>query len=329
MKLEHLALVGLGSIGRRHLRLIRELRPDLEITLVRSGKGQSWPEEKLAHSSVSSIPEAIQSGIQAAIISSPSPFHTQQSLQLAQAGVHQLIEKPLSHETKGLVELEESLLQHNVKVLIGYVLRHDPAARCFKKELDQGRVGTLLHVKIECGSYLPDWRHEQDYRQTASAKRELGGGVLLELSHELDYVRWFFGTVSNVQALLINSGSLDIEVEDCAELTLENEAGLPVQVHLDFHRRHPIRTCKIQGTEGELCWDAISQEISFKSIGGEFESRSFLIARDKLFSMQLCHFLDCLEEGCPPVVSFEDGVAAVRLVEAARNSHKTGQRINL
>mgnify|MGYP001280246073 CR=1 FL=1 len=109
--LSHIAIVGLGSIGRRHLRLFRELRPELEITLVRSGIGQSWPEESLAQRKVFSISEAINAGAQAAIISSPSPYHIEQSLEFASSGVHLLIEKPLSHNIQNVNASSNTLTQ--------------------------------------------------------------------------------------------------------------------------------------------------------------------------------------------------------------------------
>ena len=105
MKLTKIAIVGLGSIGRRHLRLIKEIVPDIEVILVRSGKGQSWLEESMADHVVFSIQSAIKMNIQAAIISSPTTFHVEQAVQLVASGIHLLIEKPLSNSMDGVKEL--------------------------------------------------------------------------------------------------------------------------------------------------------------------------------------------------------------------------------
>ena len=85
-RIRHIAVVGLGSIGRRHVRVLKELRPELEITLVRSGKGQTWPEEQLAKRIVKTSAEAIAVGAQAAIVSSPAPFHVPQAQEWLRAG---------------------------------------------------------------------------------------------------------------------------------------------------------------------------------------------------------------------------------------------------
>ena len=330
MKLEKLAIVGLGSAGRRHLRLVRELRPDVKITVVRSGNRQiRFPEDKLAQCTVQSIEGAIRNGVQAAIIASPSTFHIRHSTQFAKAGVHLMVEKPLSHDNQGLNQFKELVNRNNLKILVGYVLRYDPAGRHFAGILNSGKIGKKLHVRIECGSYLPDWRPERNYKETVSARKELGGGVLLELSHEVDYARWFFGPFVRIQAFLSNSGSLGIDVEECAELLLETKEGLPVQIHLDFHRRHPQRTCTLRTSEGQLCWNILSKEVHWKPVNGEPKADSFEFDLDSLYLGQLQHFLDYLEGHISPVVSLQDGIAALGLVDAARQSHHIARVIDL
>jgi len=252
-----LAIVGLGSIGRRHLRLISEIRPDIEIIVVRSGHGGECDEESMATKTVYSIGDAIKEGIQAAIVSSPATLHLKQSLELAKNGIHLLIEKPISHTSDRVKELLKIVNENRITTMVGYVLRYDLGAIKFKNWLDNKIKGKILHARIECGSYLPDWRLDQNYRKTVSALPELGGGVLLELSHELDYLHWFFGNPVDVQAQIRNSGTLDINVEDQADLLITSKQGYPITVQIDFNRRHIERKCKVLTTEGELIWDAV------------------------------------------------------------------------
>ncbi len=195
MIINRLAIIGLGSIGKRHLRLIAEIRPDIEIIVMRSGHGSVCKEEQLATKIVHSVDEVVNEGVQAAIVSSPATLHLEQSLELAKRGVHLLIEKPISHTSDRVNELLKILDENDLTAMVGYVLRYDHGAIKFKKWLDNKIKGKILHVRIECGSYLPDWRPDQNYRKTVSALPELGGGVLLELSHELDYLHWFFGGI--------------------------------------------------------------------------------------------------------------------------------------
>jgi len=329
MNVQHIAIVGLGSIGRRHLRLLHEMHPALEITLVRSGKGQPCPEVNLAQREVYSMAEAIEAGVQAAVISSPSPYHVSQAIELIKAGVHLIVEKPLSHNFQNVKQLQKLAKKKKVVILVGYVLRHDPAANYFEKLLNSGVTGQHLHANIECGSYLPDWRPEQDYRKTVSASKILGGGVLLELSHELDYAQWFFGSIVSVQAFIQNSGTLEVDVEDTAQLLLVSNNNVPIFIHLDFNRRHPARCCVVRGTAGEMNWDVITKEVRWSSAKDGDKTKSFHYDRDEIYQTQLQHFLSCIEQGIQPAVTLTDGVQTLKIIEAAHKSHLTGKRIYL
>ena len=317
---KRIALVGLGSIGRRHLRSLKSLRPEIEVILVRSGHGRRWPEEGLAKVSVSSIDEAIAKGIDGAIISSPAPCHIQQAIQFLKVGIPLLVEKPLAHNMDDIGELKGLSDRIGVPILVGYVLRHSTDLQYFREKLAENMVGRMVGATIECGSYLPDWRPEQDYRMTASARKDLGGGVLLELSHELDYANWLFGPFKSVKAVLLNSGKLDINVEDTADLILTSKSDLTISIHLDFCRPEPIRHCTFEGSEGRLIWDGIGCSVRLQHGNGETGFWPFTTERDANFIQQLRHFLSCVEQGNSPEVTLHDGIAVMTLIEAARKS---------
>ena len=122
--------------------------------------------------------------------------------------------------------------------MVGYVLRYCEAAKFIKDQLSQNIYGKPIDVRIECRSFLPDWRPDQDYRQSASARKELGGGVLLELSHEIDYANWLFGPLISIQAILQHSKTLN-RCRGWGRALLENVNGLIVSIHLDFYCRNP------------------------------------------------------------------------------------------
>ena len=326
---KHVAIIGLGSIGRRHLCLIRDLRPDINIIVVRSGKGEYIQEEKLADTVYFSLKDAIGAGIQAAVIATPAICHVIQAKQLMEAGVHVLVEKPLSHSMENVNELMNINQKSSAVGLVGYCLRYDPAALKFKEMLNDKKVGEILHVTIDCGSYLPYWRPDQDYRQSVSAIKELGGGVLLELSHELDYIRWFFRDIKNVYANIQNSGALDINVEDSADIIFESEPGFPVSVHLDFNSRNTRRKCIARCANGDLIWDAIANKVTWKTANGSEELETYKNDRDYIYKEQLKHFFDCIENKKLPSVSIHDGVAVLDMIDSIKKSHKIGEKIAL
>ena len=324
-----LAIVGLGSIGRRHLRLISEIRPDIKIIVVRSGHGSACDEEKMAVKITDSIGDAIKEGIQAAIISSPATLHLKQSLELAKNGIHLLIEKPISHTSDRVKELLKIVNENRITTMIGYVLRYDLGAMKFKNWLDNKVKGKILHARIECGSYLPDWRPDQDYRKTVSALSELGGGVLLELSHEIDYLYWFFGKPKDVQAQIRNSGTLDINVEDQVDLLMTSEQGYCISVQIDFNRRHVERKCKVLTTEGELIWDAVNKNVTWKGVNKEQFKYEYNNERNSIYRKQLEVFFDCIENDNDPIVTVKDGINVISLIDAVRNASEKGIRVSL
>ena len=329
MVINRLAIIGLGSIGRRHLRLISEIKPDIEIIIVRSGYGSECEEEKMASKTVYSIGEAIKYGIQAAIVSSPTILHLEQSLELAKNGVHLLIEKPLSNSSDRVDELLEAVNKNSVIAMVGYVLRYDSGAVEFKNWISNKITGEILHARIECGSYLPDWRPGQDYRKTVSALSELGGGVLLELSHELDYLHWFFGKPIDVQAQIRNSGTLNVNVEDQVDLLMTSEQGYSIVAEVDFNRRYAKRKCTVLTSEGELTWNKVKQNVTWKTVNAGSSSYDYSHKSDNIYRTQMKVFIDCIENDNAPIVTVEDGINVLRLIDAARDSSKNGYKILL
>ena len=327
--IKHIGIVGLGSIGSKHLKLLRKNYPKIEITVVRSGKGVKYSEEKLATRIINSIDKLIELNPKAVIISSPASKHVDQALKLANEGIHILIEKPLSISTDGVKKLIKVIEQNKLIAQVGYMFRFDPCATIMKQYIDKNILGKILHVRIDCGSYLPEWRPNQDYKKSVSSSRHLGGGVLLELSHEFDYLTWFFGEISSVYAYLDNSKTLDVNVEDSAELIMISNSGFPISVHLDFNRRNKSRKCTIYGKLGELTWDAISKNISINKVGEKSIKKNFSFEMNDLYIAQIHHFFDCINNNELPVVTIKDGLNTIKLVEAAKKSNKTGKRLYL
>ena len=164
---------------------------------------------------------------------------------------------------------------------------------------------------------------------SVSASKNLGGGVLLELSHELDYINWFFNKTKFLYAQLYNSGQLQIEVEESADLILKNQKGYNVYVHLSFNSPFTERKCFIVGSKGTLEWDLIKKTIFHKLVNGKEKIKTFEFERNELFKNQINHFFDCVENGSRPVVSVDDGINALELVEASKLSHRQNKAIYL
>ncbi len=325
-------VVGLGSIGRRHLKSLRDVLPDAEALILRRPGRDLGGEPRAGVRLVHELKAALDIGVDAAIIASPAHLHVRTALTLADAGVHLLVEKPLSNNPNGVPDLLRICRARGKVLQVGYCLRFDPSLAAVKQAVETGRIGRPLYLRAEVGQHLPDWRPGTDYREGVSARAALGGGVLLELSHEIDYARWIAGEVASVQARLNRVSDLDIDVEDLAELSLAFAGGIRGSLHLDFLQRCPVRTCKVTGARGTAIWDGIAHEARLYDAGtGRWETLfpSGGITMDGILAAQLRHFIECVRGRSEPLVSGEDGLRALEVVDAARRSQACGERISL
>ena len=323
-------IVGLGSIGRRHLKVLRDVLPRAAAVVLRRPGRDLDSEPGADIQLVYDVDAALDIGVDAAIIASPAHLHLETALALADAGVHLLVEKPLSNKTDGVSDLLSLCRAKGTVLQVGYCLRFDPSLAAMKDAIDAGRIGRPLSLRAEVGQYLPDWRPGTDYREGVSARAALGGGVLLELSHEIDYAGWIAGEVVSVQALLDRVSDLDIDVEDLAELSLEFAGGMRGSLYLDFLQRSPVRTCKVIGTRGTVVWDGIAHEARLYDAGtGQWETvfPGGGITVDGILAAQSRHFIECVRGRSEPLVSGEDGLRALKVVEAARRSNARRERV--
>jgi len=333
--LERLLVVGLGSIGRRHARLARQLMPDAEIVVLRH-RDCSGVNEPGIDRCVTSVDEALRLRPQAAVIANPASHHLDVALRLADAGVHLLVEKPIASSSRGVAKLIELAGARGSVLMTGYNLRFLPSLQRFRELLGEKRVGRALSVRAEIGQFLPAWRPGSDYRQTVSSQASLGGGVLLELSHDIDYLRWLFGEVSWVSAILSRQSALEIDVEDSAHLVLSffpQIEGVPVlaTLNMDFLRHDTTRSCTVIGDAGTLRWNAITGVVDVFEAGGTSWKTLYEhpLHRDESYLAEWQHFLVCIADGGPPAVSGADGLAVLRVIEAARRSSKIGAVVRL
>ena len=325
-------VVGLGSIGKRHLRLARELLPNADIRVLRHQACDSIP--KHANSYFSKLEDAIEFAPQLAVIASPASFHVDVAQSLARVGAHLLVEKPLSASLAGVSQLIDICSKQNTVLMTGYNLRFLPSLQRFRDILNERGLGRVLSVRCEIGQYLPSWRPDTDYRQGVSARRELGGGALLELSHELDYLRWIFGEIKWVKATLSRQSSLEIDVEDTAHLILGFASGadghqLIASLNLDFIRHDTTRLCTAICEEGSLRWNGLTGVVDQFEAGAKVWRELFCHQnqRDDSYLAEWHHFLDCINAKTVPLISGEDGLKVLQIIDAARQAAGAGNEV--
>ena len=255
-------VVGMGSIGKRHIRNLRKLYPNSKIYAVSSsGRNDELPE---CADSIIGIHEIEKYRPKFVVVASPAVYHAEHSVPLIDVGIPVLIEKPISTDLYEIEKIINSEKKYNTPVAVGYCLRFLPAFKLFRELLLDKCVGNIHNVFIEVGQYLPDWRLDKDYKDSVSVSPTLGGGALFELSHELDYCLNLFGEIDIVSAVLRSSSEFNLDVEDSADILGLNNSAV-VLIHLDFLQREPFRRCRVIGVDGVLELDFIGNKITLSN----------------------------------------------------------------
>lgn len=321
-------IAGFGSIGRRHFRNLLALG-ERDIVIYHTHHA-TIPDDELAGFPVETdMRAALAHQPDAVIITNPTALHLDVAIPAAQCGCHLLIEKPLSHSMAKVDELEQAVKENHNKVLIGFQFRFHPGLQHIKKLLDEGAIGEPVSVRAHWGEYLPGWHPWEDYKKGYAARPELGGGVVLTLSHPLDYLRWFLGEVDSLSAITSNNG-LMMPVEDNAEIMLRFENSALGSIHLDYLQRPASHWLEIIGTLGMIRWDNADGITRLTKVGSEEKAITLQeiyppegFERNSMFMDELRHFREVSSGKVEPICNLNDGVMALRLALAARQEQIT------
>lgn len=331
---QRFVIVGLGSIGRRHLANLRKLRPNAQIAVCRLS-GKSDVNEIPEHCDVvlHSLEEVVKFKPVAAIIAGPASTHVAVATILAKHGVDLLIEKPVSTNEESVGELIAVTEATGVVAMVGYSLRFLPGLQAARQAILSGKIGQVLSVRAAVGQYLPDWRPGTDYRESVSARAELGGGALLELSHEFDYLAWMFGFPDRIIACGGKFGPLEMNAENFVEILLHYDSPQRmISLHLDFLDRAGFRELRVIGETGTLCWNALDDSVALYEAGTRQWRKLETVAlteRNQMYVNELNHFLDCVETGDAPLIDVSHAAKVMGVVDAARESMINGTSVEV
>ena len=249
-------VVGAGSIGQRHIKNLQTLGVEhIGVVDPKNNGGQTSvrSSEGRPLTILNSLKEALKEKWDGVFVCSPSSTHFKIALEIAKQKIPMFIEKPLSHNLTGFLDLQK--IVKNIKpVMVGYNVDFHPQFKKVQSIVKKNSLGKIFGVKAEFGYYLPDWR-SGDYSKTYSSKKELGGGILLDDIHEINLVYNLFGPIKKIFGITAKISNLKINVEDYVEAIFWFENGIIGQVHMDYLQRSYSRNLKIIGEKGTLIWD--------------------------------------------------------------------------
>jgi predicted dehydrogenase len=320
-------IVGFGSIGKRHFDNLMQIQ-GVEVSIL--SRRQITQHGARVYNS---LDQALNDEFDAVFIANETALHISTAIAFAERGRHLFIEKPLSHNLEDVDKLTNLVGEYNLKLMIGNNMRFHPVVKFGKELIEKSRIGRIVSARLEVGEYLPDWRPERDFKSSYSASIEGGGGVILDLSHELDYAYWFFGDPVKIFSVYGKRSNLPIEAEDIAGILIEFRSGAWCQVHLDYIQRHPCRTFKLIGTEGIMQADLNDNKLMVSTAGRpewEIVDTGGDFQRNRMYVEELRHFIDYLNgKVIKPQVGLEDGIKVLQIVQAAKESSRLGRFIQI
>lgn len=299
--MKNVLIIGYGSIGKRHTEVLRQMGCSVSV-VSRHLQTDEFPVYRDTDAAFRSH------SFDYIVIAVPTAKHADTLTQIApfvSAGQVLFVEKPI------FASLDQTVDTKNWRIAVGYVLRAHPLLRRIKKLTDGKK---LFSCRCSCGQYLPDWRPGTDYTKCYSAHRDQGGGVLRDLSHELDYLQMIAGKWTSVAAIGGKVSGLDIHSDDQFALLLTSELCPLCECHIDYLARKVHRDLQVEFEDGSLHLDFIAGTLDFN---GQLESVK--LERNDLFHTM---HEEAMKHDLTFLASYEEAMNTMTLIEAAERAAK-------
>ena len=307
----NILICGLGSIGKRHLKLLRNAGVENIIALRSLRNDNKTDPDAIADLEINDLNELGGQKIDGAVISNPTSLHIETATELARKGIPLLIEKPLGKDLSGVDELLRIVKEKKLPVLMGYNLLHHPGITGMKKLMEDGKIGKVISAKAQFGTYMPGWHKDEDYKKSYAANASMGGGVVLTSIHEQNYLTDMFGEITDVIAMEAGGNVTEIDAEEAVEILMRHSSGVVSNIHLNFFQKPYYRNCQIIGTEGTLLWDFMIPEIK---VLYKDKTEVISLGDDPMellgisYKKQTEHFLDIIKNNTAPRAGLDRGI---------------------
>jgi predicted dehydrogenase len=275
---------GLGSIGVRHLNIIKSSH-DHEVYAFRTNRGQEKNNQNIEE--IFSWAEFDNISPDVVFITNPTSMHVSTAIKCAQRNCHMFIEKPIDSSVDGLDTLLELVKERKLSTYVGYNLRFHPIIEYLR---DKAIHEDLIHLNIISSSYLPNWRKGQDHKKSYSSISALGGGVILDLSHEIDYASYLAGPIKSVRGQYGRLSDITVDSEDYAELLLESKSGIMINIAITFASHFRQRKVIADFMDKTISCDLEQGSIDTYVSESKVKSRNIEVNYDDIYAKQLDYF---------------------------------------
>ena len=323
-------VVGYGSIGKRHIENLSKNK-DIEIIVCTKRENDQFLRKRKCKI-FSSIELSLKENPDFALVTNESSHHISTCIKLAKKNIHLFIEKPLSNSIKGVNTLTKIVQKKKLITQMGFPLRFHPCINEIRKIVLKKSLGKIIFLDIQNGSYLPEWHQNEDYRKSYAAREDLGGGALLTSTHELDYLSWILGSVSEVFSITGKYSNLEIQADDLSTIFMKFKNDVIAEVHLDFFQKPKIRECKIVGTKGTLYWNFDENIVRLYDIKKDKWVNKLKLNgynNNLMYEEELRHFLNCVKKRKKSINDVFEGKENLKIALAIKKSSKLKRMVKI
>lgn len=322
-------VIGCGSIGKRHIKNLLGLGVEVLACDINQG-AIDYVKSAYNIPVFTDIDVAFKEKVDGVVVASTSSCHYSQTIKAMENKIPVFVEKPIASTLTEAAHIQNMARENKSILLNGFNMRFHCLISQVKSMLDKGLIGKVYSIRCISGYYLPDWHPQSDYRKSYSANKDLGGGVLLDGIHEIDYVKWFFGKVEQVFCFGGKVSNLEIDTEDLVELFMKFSNGVHAVIHINYLNRTRLREFVIIGENGIIEWDSNAQSVKifnsnekcWKVYQQEFEYHI-----NDTYVKEMDHFIGCINGNEKSLNDANEGRYVLEIVECARKSMGTGMPV--
>jgi len=299
-------IVGLGSIGKRHAACLQKMG-SIEIAVLRTAKGTL--KDKSEFTEFYTIDDALAYQPDGVIIANPTALHVSSALPFLKQGIKTLVEKPIADSAADAEQLEA----YSNILRVAYCVRFLPLTNVIKEIAGKEKI---IKLSFKRSYYLPKWHLYADYRIEYTAKKELGGGVIRTLSHEIDLMLYLFGAPVSTVGVTDKISSLEIDTDDFAFFTCKTSNAARINFELDFLSPSNVNTGELFTDKGKYSWDM--SELLFTAYEETIPTKLFgkeLFDIDAMYTGQTNDFIDFIQSGHSENATYADAKKVMEIIE--------------
>jgi predicted dehydrogenase len=325
-------IIGMGSIGRRHLSNLSSLYPKSTIFVYDINSTQAKNIIKKTSFQLLNSKDLWNISYDCVFVCTPPSTHVDWAIRSLTEGNHVFIEKPISSNSKGLSKLQKLSKTKKKFVFVGYNFRFNESVKLIKNIVTKKKFGNVIHISSYYGNYLPDWRPWQNYRESYTAKKKLGGGIILDASHELDYLIWIFGNPLTINSEYQKVKFLDTDTEAVADIQLKFPNNVLANIHVNYVRRTKKRVMEIMCEQGIIQWLPMeSKLLTFSAKTNKWNTQKIESeSSNVMYVDEIKHVINCItKKSHSQIIDLSDGIIAMEISQLALKSGKLGKRIEI